>query len=310
MRLVPFAAAMLLALLGAATPANAGMPVPVEMTCPIGGKKFTFIDTMSSSRWGSRPDGKPYGSWEFPMPVPACPDNGLVMYRQFSEAEIKQLKALLKTPDFQKVRNETTYYRIAWFMRSLHDKDDATALWMVNQASWQADGDPETKARYQREFAEGIAALPKEPESLDWIALQARAANAWRELGDFERAKQVIASVSTETLDVPIPAEVVSDTTPSGLGKTITNYDQIMIAKNKRGWLGYFTDFKKLVDRSDRSSEPIDMIPIREAARKCMDMKEAGSQLDPYCASDAVKQQMDAFQRVQDAIAAERAKLH
>jgi hypothetical protein len=308
MRLTPFAAVMLLTLSGQVTPANAGMPVPVEMTCPVGGKKFTFIDTMSSSRWGSRPDGKPYGRWEFPMPVPACPDNGLVMYRQFSESEIKQLKALLRTVDFQKVRNETTYYRIAWFMQALYDKDEATALWMINQASWQADGDPETKARYQREFAEGIARLPKEPDSLDWIALQGRAANAWRELGDFERSKQVIASVSTESLDVPIPAEVVSGTTPSGLGKTITNYDQIMVAKNKHGWLSYFVDLKKLIERQDKSSEPLDMIPAREAASKCMDMKQAGGQLDPYCANEAVKQQIEAFQRVRDAMAAERAK--
>ena len=92
--------------------------------------EVTFTDTMSSSRWGSRPDGKPYGSWTFLMPVPACPNNGLVMYRQFTEAEIKKLKSLLKTPDFQKVRNETTYYRIAWFMRALNGKDEATALWI------------------------------------------------------------------------------------------------------------------------------------------------------------------------------------
>jgi hypothetical protein len=305
-----FAVTASVMLLGQGAPLNAGMPVPVEITCPVGGKKFTFIDTMSSSRWGSRPDGKPYGSWTFPMPVPACPDNGLVMYRQFTEAEIKQLKGLLKTPDFQKVRNETTYYRIAWFMRALHDKDEATVLWMINQASWQADGDPEIKARYQREFAEGMAALPKEPDSLDWIALQGRAANAWRELGDFERAKQVIASVSTNNLDVPIPAEVVSGTTPSGLGKAISNYGEIMAAKSKRGWLSYFTDLKKLIERQDSSPEPIDMIPIREAASKCMDMKQAGGQLDPYCSSDAVMQQMDAFQKMQEAIGAERSKQH
>jgi hypothetical protein len=195
-------------------------------------------------------------------------------------------------------------------MRALHDKDEAMALWMINQASWQADGDPEIKSRYQREFAEGIAVLPKEPDSLDWIAVQGRAANAWRELGDFERAKQAVASVSTNSLDVPIPAEVLSGTTPSGLGKTISNYAEIMAAKNKRGWLSYFTDLKKLIERQDSSPESIDMIPIREAASKCMDMKQAGGQLDPYCSSDAVKQQMDAFQKMQDAIAAERSKQH
>nr|WP_140404668.1 hypothetical protein [Sphingomonas sp. CDS-1] len=66
---------------------------------------------------------------------------------------------------------------------------------------------------------------------------------------------------------------------------------------------------KKLTNRQDSSPESIDMIPIREAASKCMDMKQAGGQFDPYCSSDAVKQQM-AFQKMQDAIAAERSKEH
>jgi hypothetical protein len=96
-----------------ATPSYAGIPTPVEMTCPVGGKKFTFISTMSYSNWGSRPDGKPYGSWTFPMPVPDCPDNGLVLYKKFSDEEIKQLKLLLKTPGFQRVRYETRLHQQA-----------------------------------------------------------------------------------------------------------------------------------------------------------------------------------------------------
>lgn len=39
-----------------------------------------------------------------------------------------------------------------------------------------------------------------------------------------------------------------------------------------------------------------------------MDMKQAGSPVDPYRANEVVKHQMDAFQRAQDAIATERAK--
>lgn len=308
MRLIRQVAIASVALFAQAMPLHAGMPMPVEMTCPVGGKKFTFIATMSYSNWGSRPDGKPYGSWTFPMPVPACPDNDLVLYKKFSKEEIRQLELLLKSPDFQKVRQETTHYRIAWFMRALRDVNEMSALWMVNQASWQADDNPERKARYQREFAEGVAELPTEPENLDWIVLQGRAANAWRELGEFDRAKQVLASVSTTSLDVPIPAEVATGTTASGLGKTVSNYGEIEAAKNKRGWLSYFTGLKALIEQQDRASEPLNMIPVREVAGKCMDMASAGQQLDPYCENEAVKKQIEGFRKVREAIAAERAK--
>lgn len=308
MRPVMQAAVVSIALFAQATPSHAGMPTPVEMTCPVGGKKFTFISTMSYSNWGSRPDGKPYGSWTFPMPVPDCPDNGLVLYKKFSDEEIKQLKLLLKTPDFQRVRHEATYYRIAWFMRALHDADKMNELWMVNQASWQTDDDSERKARYQREFAEGVAALPEEPGNLNWIVLQARAANAWRELGEFNRAEQILASVSTASLDVPIPAEVVTGTTASGLGKTVSNYEEIQAARNKRGWLSYFTELRALVGRQDGASEPLSMIPVKEAASKCMDLASAGKKLDPYCENEAVKKQIEGFRKVREAIAAQRAQ--
>jgi hypothetical protein len=308
MRFFVWAAAISVFLVSQMNAAHAGMPIPKEMTCPVGGKKFTFIATASFSKWGSRPDGKPYGSWIFPMPVPACPDNGLVLYRKFSDEEIKQLEQILKTSAFQPIKRQATHYRIAWFMRALHEKDEMTALWMINQASWQADGNPEIKARYQREFAEGVANLPNEPDNLDWIVLQGRAANAWRELGDFARAKQVVSGIPIEKLEAPIPAEVVEGTTASGLGKTASNYAEIEAAKNKRSWLSYFTGLKALIERQDRTSEPLDMIPIRVAAGKCMDMASTARLVDPYCENEVVKKQIEGFSKIQEAIAAERAK--
>jgi hypothetical protein len=310
MRLGPLLVALSVVLPLWTTPAAAGTPYPVEMRCPVGGETFTFIDTMSSSRWGSRPDGKPYGSWEFPTPVPACPGNGLVMYRDFSKDDIKKLKVLLNSPEFQKVKSEATYYRIAWFMRALHDEPEATALWMINQASWQVDDQPDVKARYQREFADGVAALPKDPNSLDQIVLDGRAANAWRELGDFDRALKILASVPISTLDVPIPAEVLATPTQGGSAKTVSNYDEINAARNKRGWLTYFNALQKLVERQDRSSEPLEMIPVREAARKCNALAKSGSQVDAYCSDEIIVKQIESFKKISDAITTEKMAQH
>lgn len=54
----------------AALPAAAGIPVRQRMTCPIGGEAFTYNTTASYTTFGSRPDGKPYGSWIFPLALP------------------------------------------------------------------------------------------------------------------------------------------------------------------------------------------------------------------------------------------------
>jgi len=62
--------AVVLAALAGGTPAQAGMPYPEKMKCAVGGESFTHIGTMSYSTWGSRPDGKPYGSWRFPIELP------------------------------------------------------------------------------------------------------------------------------------------------------------------------------------------------------------------------------------------------
>lgn len=275
------------------SPARAGMPMPEEMTCPIGGEAFTYIGTASYSSWGSRPDGKPYGSWEFPIPLPECPSNRLVLYKKFDATEIKALKSLINTPEYKRLAGETGYYRAAWLMKAMNNGKLTDRLWMITQASWQADGDPERKARYQREFAEGVAALPAAPDDLDWVVLSGRAANAWRELGEFERANAAITKLPMASLDVPIPEEKVEGTTPSGLGKIIRNANEIEAAKAKRSWIGYFEALTKVIARGDRSSEPLDMIPARVVLGKCMRWgDEQSAKIDPVCTTEEMKEKI------------------
>src|SRR5262245_12651605 len=95
----------------AAHAVQATMPITKEVKCPIGGKKFQYETTATLSKWGSRPDGKPYSNWEFPLALPVCPDNGLVVYAEFSPEEIKVLKPLVASDTYQAMRKtETPYY--------------------------------------------------------------------------------------------------------------------------------------------------------------------------------------------------------
>ena len=79
--------------LASAGSALAATPYQADAVCPVGGEKFKYTSTGSWSTWGERPDGKPYGSWIFPSPLPECPGNKLVMYREFSPVEIEQRRA-------------------------------------------------------------------------------------------------------------------------------------------------------------------------------------------------------------------------
>jgi hypothetical protein len=51
----------------------------------------------------------------------------------------------------------------------------------------------------------------------------------------------------------------------------------------------YLKDLETLVARRDASAEPLDVIPPREAASKCLALEESGAPADPLCGSDAIK---------------------
>jgi hypothetical protein len=278
----------------------AGMPVVKEMKCPIGGKKFKYETTATLSRWGSRPDGKPYGSWEFPLAFPVCPDNGLVVYAEFSPDDLKILKPLVASDTYQVMRKvDTPYYLAQWLMRGF-DAPPQNVLWMLLQASWEADGNPALKARYQREYVELAAKYPK-PESgddLEWIVTQARAVNALRELGQFDAALALLEKLPLQSLDVPVPEEKVSGTTQSGLGKYIENGAEIRAAEGRRSWIAYFDKMKAVIQRSDASAEPLDMVPARVAAERCMKQPDLSKpEIKSVCESEPVTKAMAQMRR-------------
>lgn len=297
------ACAWMALLLSLAFEARAGSPMPIEMKCPVGGKKFTYISTASMSQWGSRPDGKPYGSWTFPMPLPECPDNGLVMYRDFTRDEVRKLKTLLAGGAYGQLRGvDTPYYRAYWLMNELGDAAENRA-WVLQQAIWESDQDLARKQRYQAELVARVHDLAKPDagqDDLGWIILQFRAANALRELGHFDEATSLLDSVPTGSLDVPVPEEKVSGTTKSGLGKFVENGDEIRAARNRRGWMTYPAQLRVVIARHDSSSEPIDMIPLRVAMNSCLTYPKSAPEYGKVCESDAMRAQMEKARKLRE----------
>ena len=202
------------------------------------------------------------------MALPKCPDNGLVIFDDFKPEEVKRLAELIATDEYRALAaSETNYFLAAWLMERL-GRPAIDVAWMVLQASWEADGQPELKKRYQSLYVEKIRALLKE-DGLTWLAMQGRAVNGLRELERFDEAKALLASLDLSPLDVPVPEEKKGAATPGGRGHQVLNYDEIEEARNKRGFLDYFSGLAKLVELRDSRSEPLRMIPARDAAERC-----------------------------------------
>ena len=251
---------LVLVLAGSAT---AGIPVSEKQTCPVGGERFTHQTTASYTTFGQRPDGKPYGSWTFPLALPQCPGNGLVMYRVFSRAEIARLPALLADPAYVELRQtQTPYYRAAWLEHQLQPRSPATA-WLLLNASWEAEDGSLRKARDQDEFIDAVAVLAPATEPREQFALRVRAANAMRELGRFDAAAAALKALPRQALEAD---------------------------PDRPAWTDFLARLESAIARGDRSPEPLDLIPTRIAAGFCLGDERAPPRNDPWCRDPAMVQ--------------------
>lgn len=264
---------LVLAVMLASCPALASFPIEVEETCPVGGETFTHITTPSYSTFGQRPDGKPYGSWTFPIEIPDCPDNRLVMYREFEADEIDELTQLVYSEEYKALHGETTYYRASWLAKQLDDEPGLGPLFLLMRAAWQVDDMPATKARYQREFAQNAEGIAPDPANLDALFLRYRVANAWRELGEFERAGAALDTLPLDALDVGSPGEDAS-------------YDAQNAANARRYLFDTIPVMRRLIARGETSSEPFDLIPLQMAMWKCEELSETGEVAMPERCSE------------------------
>lgn len=273
-------AGLALGLAAFANPAFAGFPVQSEETCPVGGETFTFTTTGSYSTFGQRPDGKPYGSWTFPLAMPECPSNALVVYREFKPDEIPALTALVQSSDYQALRGESPYFRAAWLAQRMDASQPVSVLYLLLSATWEVDDAPETKARYQRAFADAAARVPMDVDDTQTLVLHYRRANALRELSDFEGAIAVLDLLPSAALDVVVPK-----------GNDVP-YEVKREARNRRFLFENIPLMRKVIEAGDASSFPVDLMDSDMAGWACADLSDAGDPLHARCAEPAVQKRM------------------
>jgi hypothetical protein len=258
---------ILAAAVAAVPPAFASASIAAPATavatidCPIGGKPFRFSQVAAPAPIGERPDGKPYGRIKFPRAMPECPDNGLVLYKEYEAEEVAKLEPLVASEAYQALRkSDTQYYRAYWLMREMGVAPERY-LSALLQAGWEADDRPELRKRYLEELVDATAKLPERPSDLNWLGMEARAVNALRELGRFDEASARLGKIPLKNLQASSAAE-------TELGRA------------RRPWVALLANLTAAVERKDSSLEPLDMLPKIVALGHCIDqaasLTEAG----------------------------------
>lgn len=213
----------------AAQPVVATTLHTTTIKCPVGGQEFQDIGISSYSTFGSRPDGKPYGTLEI-FPLHLCPSNGFVIFDDnFTSEEISELERVVKTSEYNEVTaTETSYYR-AWWLANAIGRGKLELSNLLLQASWETDDNLTRKQRYQEKFIEisdAINSSDFEDSSAFWLAL--RNANAHRELGQFKQAKDRLHQLLNPVFWPSEPDEL------KGLALSLKGLSQLIEEKNPK----------------------------------------------------------------------------
>lgn len=271
--------------------AHAYVPgAPQHMICPVGGESFMAPGApLIYSTNGARPDGKPYSRAPMPPPLAECPTNRLVVFRSFSSEEVSELAQAILSPEYGSLTaHETQYYRAAWLAHWL-DPHSAESQRLLRMAIWEADVGSALRARYLREFAERGSALPLNMEDLEAVDLHLRAANAFRELGEFEEALRMLRLVDRSDLDVAVPEEVRRQIDANT--HEILNSAQLEEARQRRSLLQLLDGEEVATLARDASIDPLVLVPDDIAAFRCIGLTERELSTPPareVCSSPSV----------------------
>jgi hypothetical protein len=226
---------------------------PAEQVCPIGGERFSAWQASSYSTFGQRPDGKPYSYLPFPLPIPECPTNHLVLFDPFDAQDLARLEPLIASARYRAILKETPYFRAFWLADQL-GRGPEQSLSLLMRAIWEVrpgglvPGDTARRRRqatqYQRQFVALVDRRSPEMPPIERAWLEARAANALREMGAFAQAERFRRRALASGAELP-----------AADSPTL-----------------YLEQLAVVIARRDATVEPLDMIPDQQITFACADL--------------------------------------
>ncbi len=119
--------------LSALCAAHAATEGEEDFICPVDGVAFTQKLPPAGTALGYMLDMQPFGDIQTPAPLPVCPRNGFVIYKDtFSAAEMDKAIAVLGQPEYKKA---PTHYRAYLLMQKIGEPLESQ-LRMLQEASW------------------------------------------------------------------------------------------------------------------------------------------------------------------------------
>ena len=112
-----------------------------EYVCPIGGEKFKSLTLGTHSTYGRYLDWEPLSYMEFPAPVPVCPSNGFVIYKnEFSDDELNRLEAAINLPEYKRdfQSRNASYFLFGRLMELTEVPDGYSLWWIFLNSTWEA----------------------------------------------------------------------------------------------------------------------------------------------------------------------------
>lgn len=179
-----------------------------ELTCPLGGERFTALRLGTHSTYGRYLDWRLVSYLALPVPMPICPGNGFPIDRavdEFTPELIATRQEAIERPEYQALLGEHTSYYLYARMLELTGEDPDQVWWYYLSASWEAEiCDYEVYELYAQTALDRIAnrleGMPADDEY--FRVLNLLTANLMRRLGDLEGAAAASRSFQAEHADL------------------------------------------------------------------------------------------------------------
>lgn len=170
----------------------------VDVTCPYDGEVVKSVQVLSSFTSGTMLDFMPLGSTMAPPPLAVCPGTGFVFFVENIPEDVRaRLRPFIESDDYQKYRNESSYYRASKIVEFLEYPSDSIATYLL-YATWDMAGHRRYEV-YARELLKYLPALIKKQSSADqkqvWELL---AVELNRRIGDFAAALAVADEIADQ----------------------------------------------------------------------------------------------------------------
>lgn len=117
----------------------AGSPTSETIECPVGGEAFEITGTASCSSNGRYMSMRTQSSCDFVTKIPICPTNGLPVYRDFSDEELEDLAAFIKTPEFAAMRDKSPH-QVAYGVAHHLGESLSTTGFSLTLGAWWFEG--------------------------------------------------------------------------------------------------------------------------------------------------------------------------